>query len=405
MAEARVVTVGDRIAMWRGLRGWSQRQLADFAGLSAGFIGMLESGQRQLSRRRDLYAIADALQCTPEDLTGEPFAPADEPGVLAYAAVPALRVALIDGGPDHAPDVPARPLDQLADVIAWAARKWEDARYEAFGPRVPPLIEQLHVHAASGDAATSRQALTLLVEACYLAYGLAKALGHPELALIASDKGLEAARRVGDPTLVGFARWVQVVAMERAGARRRAPLLADAAIADAEPHAGADGEAGQVYGMLHLIAGLLAARDGRTDTSEAHLAEAAVVAARTGEGNAYALHFGPTNLAMWRVGAAVELGEGPRAVEVARHIDPDVLDSPARAADFYLELGRALAQTDDGSRDAEALRMFLRAERLAAQKVHTDPLVRSIVVGMSRRDRAGRLDLRSFIRRIGVGAE
>jgi len=108
---------------------------------------------------------------------------------------------------------------------------------------------------------------------------------------------------------------------------------------------------------------------------------------------------------MWRVGAAVELGEGPRAVEVAQRIDPDVLDSPARAADFYLELGRALAQSDDGSRDAEALRMFLRAERLAAQKVHTDPLVRSIVVGMSRRDRAGRLDLRSFASRIRVGAQ
>jgi len=405
MAQPRVVTVGDRIAMWRGLRGWSQRQLADFAGLSAGFIGMLESGQRQLSRRRDLYAIADALQCTPEDLTGEPFAPVDEPGVLAYAAIPALRVALIDGGPDYPPDVPARPLEQLAQVITWAGQKWEDARYETFGPRVPALIEELHVHAASSDEETSRQALTLLVEACYLAYGLAKALGHPELAMIASDKGLEAARRVEDPTLVAFAQWVQVVALERAGGRRRAPVMADAAIEAMEGHAGTDGEARQVYGMLHLIAGLLAARDGRPDASEEHLAEAAALAERTGEGNAYALHFGPTNAAMWRVGAAVELGQGPRAVEVARRIDPDVLDSPARAADFYLELGRALAQTDDGSRDPEALRMFLRAERLAAQKVQTDPLVRSIVVGMSRRDRAGRIDLRSFARRLRVAAE
>jgi len=68
-------------------------------------------------------------------------------------------------------------------------------------------------------------------------------------------------------------------------------------------------------------------------------------------------------------------------------------------------LGRGLAQREDGARDREALRLFLRAERLAAHKVHNDPLVRGIVEGMARRDRAGSVDLRSFVRRIGVGAE
>ncbi len=66
--------------------------------------------------------------------------------------------------------------------------------------------------------------------------------------------------------------------------------------------------------------------------------------------------------------------------------------------------GDALAQWEDGSRDREALRWFLRGERLAAHEVHNDPLVRGVVEGMARRDRVGNLDLRSFAHRIGVGA-
>jgi len=388
--------------MWRSLRGWSQRQLADFSGLSPAFIGFLESGARDLNRRRDLNALAEALQCNPEDLTGEPYTPRDTAGVLAYSAIPGLRVALLDGGPDYPPDVPARPLDDLAREVDWAQRKLADAKYDVFGPRVPALLDELHVHAGGGDEGEARRALALLVEVCYLAYGLARATGHPELGLIAADKGLQAARRVGDPALTGFIQWVQVLALERAGARRRAPQMAEAAVEAIQPFASRDSVTAQVYGMLHLASGLLLARTDDKAASDAHLDEAADLAQRTGERNDLFLHFGPTNVAMWRVGAAVELGEGPGALEVARTIDPQVIHGPAREADFYLELGRGLAQRDDGVQDRDAVRLFLRAERLAPQKVRTDPLIRDVIAGMLRRDRTGNVDLRSLAKRIGV---
>lgn len=405
MAQPRVVTVGDRIAMWRGLRGWSQRQLADFSGLSAGFVGMLESGQRQLVRRRDLSVLADALQCTPEDLTGEPYVPGDADEARAYSAIPDLRVALLDGGVDDPPDVPVRPLDEVRRDIAWSQRQWTQGRYDSFGPRVPRLLDELHALAASTDEATARAALVALVEANYLAYVLAKGLGHPDLALVAGHNAVEAAKRAGDPTLVGFADWVQIMGLERAGARRKAPKAAAAALARMEPHAGASDTAAQVYGMLHLIAGLLAARFEDRALSDQHLMEAESLALHTGEGNAFQLHFGPTNAAMWRVESAVELGEGPRGEQMASDVDPIAVASPTREADFCLVLGRGLAQREDGARDREALRLFLRAERLASHKVHNDPLVRGIIEGMARRDRVGSMDLRSFARRIGIGAE
>lgn len=405
MAESRSVTVGDRIALWRGLRGWTQRQLADFCGLSAGFIGMLEAGQRQLNRRRDLYALADALQCTPEDLTGEPFVPGNADEARAYSAIPDLRVALLDGGLEDPPDVPVRPLDEVRRDVEWSLRQWTAGRYDSYGPRVPRLLDELHVLAADPDERTARPALAALVEANYLAYGLAKGLGHPDLALLAGQQAYEAAVRTGDPTLIGFASWVHVMGLERAGARRRAPRATAAALARMEPHAGAGDAAAQVYGMLHLISGLLAARFEDRPLSDDHLAEADRLAVRTGEGNAFQLHFGPTNVAMWRVEAAVELGEGPRGQQIATAVDPSVLASPTREADFCLVLGRGLAQREDGARDREALRLFLRAERLSSHKVHNDPLVRGIVAGMASRDRSGNADLRSFAQRIGVGAE
>ncbi len=405
MAQQRVVTVGDRIAMWRSLRGWTQRQLADFSGLSAGFIGMLESGQRQLSRRRDLSVLADALQCTPEDLTGEPFVPGDADEARAYSAIPDLRVALLDASVDDPPDVAVRSLDEVRRDIAWAQRQWTDGRYDSFGPRVPGLLDELHALAASAHEPTSRAALAALVEAHYLAYVLAKGLGHPDLALVAGSNAVEAATRAGNPTLVGFADWVHVMGLERAGARRKAPRIAAAALARMEPHAGDSDTATQVYGMLHLIAGLLAARFEDRALADSHLAEAERLALHTGEGNAFQLHFGPTNAAMWRVESAVELNEGPRGEEMASDVNPAAVASPTREADFCLVLGRGLAQREDGARDREALRLFLRAERLAAHKVHNDPLVRGIVEGMARRDRGGNVDLRSFARRIGVGAE
>lgn len=403
MAEPRSVTVGDRIAMWRGLRGWSQKQLADFSGLTVGFIGMLESGARQLNRRRDLTAIAEALQCTPEDLTGEPYGPADEADARAYAAIPDLRIALLDSSPEDPPDVQPRPLARLVEDLRRAQRAWHAGRYDVFGPLVPRLLEELYVLAADRDEPSARQALSVLVEASYLADVLAKGLGHPDLALLASDRARQAAAMSGDPALIGFADWVLIMTLERAGARRRAPKMAAAAVERMEPHGGDGPETGQVYGMLQLVSGLIAARFQNPDAAQGHLDEAAALADRLGQGNAYQLHFGPTNVDMWRVESAVELGEGPRAVELDRDLDPSVVHSPTREAAYWVVLGRGLAQRDDGGQDREAVTMFLRAERLNAQGVRRDPLVREIVAAMARRDRSGNVDLRSLARRLGQG--
>jgi hypothetical protein len=67
--------------------------------------------------------------------------------------------------------------------------------------------------------------------------------------------------------------------------------------------------------MLLLTAGLWAARDGRPGDTTAYLVDAVDLAAHTGERNHLRFHFGPTNVAAWELGLAVETGTGPGAAE------------------------------------------------------------------------------------------
>jgi hypothetical protein len=56
-----------------------------------------------------------------------------------------------------------------------------------------------------------------------------------------------------------------------------------------------------MLGFLHLSAAQCAARSQQHDDARAHLAEAAAIAARIGERNGLRMHFGPTNIAVWRL--------------------------------------------------------------------------------------------------------
>ena len=61
------------LEQWRLLRGLSQRELADKAGVDNGLISLIESGKRTTFRPKTMKAIADALSVTQFDIAE--FAP------------------------------------------------------------------------------------------------------------------------------------------------------------------------------------------------------------------------------------------------------------------------------------------------------------------------------------------
>ncbi|MGH3429139.1 MAG: hypothetical protein ACRDQZ_16490, partial [Mycobacteriales bacterium] len=96
------------------------------------------------------------------------------------------------------------------------------------------------------------------------------------------------------------------------------------------------------------------------------------------------------------------LGEHGQAIEAAKAVHPELLPVPVRQAGFWIEFGRALV-AERKTRE-EGLRVLLRAERLAPQRVRNDLFVREAVADLlrqARRDAGGR-ELRGLAWRMGV---
>src|SRR5262249_2270254 len=136
---------------------------------------------------------------------------------------------------------------------------------------------------------------------------------------------------------------------------------------------------------------------GRPGRAEDRVREALALAERTGDGNAFGLWFGPTNVGAWRVWLAVEAGGGDVAAELAATVNQALLP-PSRRAQLLVDVGRGLAR--ERNQHHEAIRMLLRAETLAPQFVHAAPAARDAIPSLL--SATGGTDLRGLARRAGV---
>lgn len=319
-----------------------------------------------------------------------------------------ISTALHDTTLADVPDLPARPMVELASGAAMALACADDAGYDLAGRGLAALLVELHVHAVTGEAEGRQAALVALAEACKAAYILAKITGRLELAGIAAQRGLDAARLAERPDLVALMEMSRTLALMGVGAHRRGRLVCAKALRDISmmPGPGKDDTAcAEACGMLHLTTALIAARDGRTGDVATHVAEARTLAAHTGERNHLRAHFGPTNVAAWELGLAVEAGTGPVVAErlAAAPIDLSVFGSKYRSSTVHFELARAWAQAE-GPRDGEAIRHLDTADRLAPVRIRNDPIARDLVVMLDRRAKRQVWELNSLRNRFGVGA-
>lgn len=400
-------SIGERAGMIRRRRGLSQEVVAGLAGIKNSYLSMLEHGQRGFNRRGLLENLAAALGCSVADLTGQPYLPPDRETASAAAAIPEVSIALHNATLDDVPDVPARPLPELAHAVAQANMHRDNARYAIAGQGLGGLLTELHVYAVTGNSDDRRAALAALVEACQVAYLLAHRTGRTELAMTVAERGYDAARRAERPDLAGLMAMNRSGGLMGLGARWRATSVCTDALSEISALPGPtpdDTRVAEARGMLLLTAGLWAARDGRGEDTAAHLAEVRELAAHTGERNHLRFHFGPTNVAAWELGLAVESGAGPEAAErfIIAPIDFSVLASKEREADVTFDLARAWAQAG-GARDGEVLRALDAADRIAPVRVRNDPIARDLVLTLERRARRRVWELDSLRNRFGVG--
>jgi transcriptional regulator with XRE-family HTH domain len=109
-------SIGARARKIRRRRGLSLDVAAGLAGITKGYLSMLERGQRGFNRRGMLDELANALGCSVADLTGQPYLPPDRATADAMATVPGIELAVHDCTLNDVPDIPARPLAELVKL-------------------------------------------------------------------------------------------------------------------------------------------------------------------------------------------------------------------------------------------------------------------------------------------------
>lgn len=394
--------IGRRIREVRSWRQLDQKVVAELAGMTPAYLSMIEGGSRPVTKRAVLEALARALQVSPGELTGKPYAPTNAADSEARATLAGLETALdaFDLGTD--PGVNPRPWPDLERAVRHmneVLRAADD--YATRGATVPGLLAELHATYVRRPE-LRQQVLVSLVYAYYEALSVTKNLGAPGLPLLAARLAQACAEELGTPEWLAFAAWLRSYAGGPLG-RSHQYTLSTRAIDQLTPHL-SDPNSAQIAGMLHLSAGLSAAVQGRADLTWDHLREADDLALRLPEqrANFGYLFFGDEQTRLWRVSIATELGEGGKVAEFARGARPELLPRKSWAGTFWADLGRSLAM-EPATRD-QGLRCLVKAESIAPQVIHNNPFARETVSGLLRRAQrdAGGRELRGLAWRMGI---
>lgn len=383
------MTIGQRVAFYRNRRGLSQEILAGLIGRTADWLRKVEHDRIPLDRLSVIRRLAYALDVALGDLI-------EEPALLQWSegpgqqTVPALRVALmgyqqflLDGAQC---DEPVH-LDALEREIATEWEDYQQSRYFRLARRLPLLITDAQtVSRLYGTGSVDGvRAHRLLASVHQLATGVLTKLGEADLASLAAAKGLSAAHISGSELMIGSLYRSVTHALVSIGEYEQAVALSRAASDYLQPGLNtASPEYLSVYGTLHLVGAVAASRqENRADTTT-FLGTAEESARRLGrDGNYLWTAFGPTNVAIHRVTAAMELGDVQIAVDLGPRIVTTGLPTERRVR-HSIETARAFARWN---RVDSALDLLLDAELQAPEQVRYHRLSRSLVRDMLRRPR------------------
>jgi len=323
--------------------------------------------------------IAAALECSITDLTGQPYAPSDRQLEAAHIAAERLWQAMMALPLDEPPAAGRPATGDLWREAALVRDLYARTDYAGALGRLVDLVSVLHTAAHGPDSAA---ALTAAVQVYGVGMGALLNLGHPAYAWLAAQRCVEAAQRLDDPAAIAVAAVNRGRVAAHTGAYGPAHTTVDRAADELDRHTDAPA-ALDVLGFTHLARAHHATGLRDQDAAADHLAEAARLADRTGETDAWDLQWGPRNVGLWTVAHQIDTGRSGKAVETAAGLDAASLPA-VRTVYLYTDLARALA---DVRRDDEAVRMLLAAERVAPQHTRSSAAARETARALLRKAR------------------
>jgi transcriptional regulator with XRE-family HTH domain len=392
--------IGERIRIYRGRRGLSQKELAGLIGRSESWLSQVERGVRSVDRFSVLVDIAQVLKTNVQTIAGTrlEYAPNGDiqvEGIDAVAA--ALSVyPMLESFHVVAPSA-HDDVERLCDA---AHARYQAADYSGAARMLPNLIHTVDSLVSIVEGDELLWALTMQHRTYLVAAKLLTKTGDGHHAWLAADRAATAAARIDTPALKGMAAYQVVCALlklDRISDAERIGLASAEGIDDDTPLGLS------VQGALFLITAVIAARRGDRRAANERLRRAQYLADALGDdANHGWTAFGPTNVALHQISVATELGDAQSAIRYAEQIDtanlPEVLRS--RRAQVHIDAAWAYSQRQD---DAAVVINLMEAERVAPQVLRYNFLARDLIRGLLKRERRSATPgLRTMASRAGL---
>jgi transcriptional regulator with XRE-family HTH domain len=381
------LTIGERVAFYRRRRGLAQATLAGLVGRSEDWLSKIERGEREIRRLDVLVVVARALRVTLGDLLGEPVLMEDEhknddvPAVRDALMAPQRLSKTLFGGGFEPEYVDPKP------VARWTEDAWSDYQGGRIGKVVaalPRLIKAAQqMESAGGDSSYKRQCAAVSARIHHLAATTLSKVGEADLAWIAAERAMQAADLADDPLVLASAARSGTHALLAVGRFDDALQLGDAAARWLTPRMqDGDPAALSLYGMLHLRSAIAAARRQDRGTANELLGKAEAAAESLGvDANHWQTGFGPTNVALHRISAGLDLGDVPFVVERSQEIDTASMPVERQVV-HMIDYARALSLV---AKDEDAVQVLLTAEEKSPQLVRHSAIAREVVRTLYRR--------------------
>jgi len=378
-----------------------QVDLAARIGRSVQWVAAVEQGRRHADRLTDLLRIATVTGCTVEDLIGRPvdsLAPGVPPRAESVAAVRSVLLRAPVPAPRTEPPSLAAVGTRVAD--AWAIWHGSPRAHTLLGAELPGLLSDAVTLYQAGE--DRRSAARVLAGAYQITRQWLHHIPDGDLAWIAADRAMHAAREADDPRLIALGVWALSASYRRAGQQDEATRLCLAVADELRPRLGDDPDPDLLaaYGMLHLAAAVSAAQsdeDGRAWALHRVANDAArALGVRYDPWTA----FGPGNVEIHELAVHAELGRADDVVGLAQRLDVDSVPSVERRARVLIDAARGYVRRGE---DEAAILVLLDAEKISADEVSHSTLVREMLRELLHRDRArARAHVHALARRIAL---
>ncbi|AHH20744.1 helix-turn-helix domain-containing protein [Nocardia nova SH22a] len=400
--ESLLQGIGARISAYRLAAGVTQAELASSIGKSVQWVSGVEQGRIHAERLTDLINISSRLRCRLEDLLGRPvdnLAPGTAP---KSEIVSAVREALMRT-PAATRGTDVLPLEEIGPRVAEAWTIWHNSptAHGILGGILPDLITDANTAYLGAD--DRRRGAATLAGAYQVTRQWLHHIPDGDLAWVAAERAMNAAREADDPHLIALGAWALSASYRRAGQQGEATRLCLRAADELKRRI--DESAPQKdlladYGMLHLSAAISAAQSDEDGRAWALHRVADEAASALGAHYDPWTAFGRGNVNIHGLALEAELGRADAVVEYSRRLDIDEVPSVERRTSALINTARGFVRRGE---DESAVLVLIDAEQVSSDEVRSSGLVAELLREMLHRDRArARPHVHALARRCGL---